>query len=251
MAFSKFSDEDLTDLIRSWSLTSPDYDIGIDLPIKHSEIEEQVSSASSSFSIELSLMEKKFCKEMLEKVSDNLVAFSLLCRSKVSVDKQVYFDRNLPVACANLVRGIMNEKLTIKPPTTSRYYIPLSATNSTPGFGPSLGVDSLTTLMQEFLTFNCFEKEKSFVSGDQFEEEDEVSLEILSSSPEVSFSPIVRPRTPRAYTSSVPFGDEVGLSATPIVDPGPFPDEQFQHLGARPKTFRSRKWRKKKSVSFE
>ena len=252
MAYSKFSDEDLMDLIRSWSLTSPDYEIGVGIPVKNSEIEEQGSPpVNCGFSIELSPMEMKFGKEMLEKVCENLVNFSLMCRSKVSLEKLRDFDDCLPNACANLVRGIIDEKLTVKPPSTSRYYVNPSfdglKDDSTGDF------DLLAKLMQEFLTLSRSREENCHDDSSYFHEDNEVNLVDLSSSPEDGSTPPVplRPKTPRPndlnVLSDAEANDVVGLVPEGVINP----DVQPRSLGARPKIFRSRKWKKRHSVRFE
>jgi hypothetical protein len=242
MAHSKFYDDELEALIRSWSLTSPDYDIGVVLPIRPSENEEQNSFESdTSFTVELSPLEMRCGRDLLERVSDNLVNFVLLCRSKVSLEEQRAFDENLPSACATLVENILNEKLSIKLPSTLQDFRGSGRDERCSRPDSVDSADFLTSSMKIFLTSGPInEKYRDCSPTETILTDFSPSFEDLS-----GLTSAFRSKTPGPLDQPL-----LDIPDSPTEDLGPRPEELLEErylgLGARPKRFRSRKWMKKK-----
>jgi len=117
---AKIPSEDFEKLFEKWSIMSPDYEIGIDKPIKLSEVkevdeDENAKAKINNIWIDLSESEFKRSQFLLRQATTHLVEFSSMCRSKIDHSDRKNFDEKFPSACAFWLKSMMAREGVIAP----------------------------------------------------------------------------------------------------------------------------------------
>jgi hypothetical protein len=111
------NEEELNDLIKSWRTISPEFEMGKDIPVLPSTVEEEgkvniPEPTLSNFWIKLTPEEFNYTQKLLDDVATHLNVFTSICKSKLRPDEWKLFDNKLPSACAELISGMMIDQRT-------------------------------------------------------------------------------------------------------------------------------------------
>jgi hypothetical protein len=117
MASDSNDDMDLEELIKEWSLNSPGYELGVELPIEVSTVPEESGPFDSlaDFMARFSPEEAEYSRGLLSDVVLRLTDFTALCKSKIKPDEWKLLDEKLPEAIAELIKGLMDKRKTVGP----------------------------------------------------------------------------------------------------------------------------------------
>lgn len=248
---AEFVDTELEELFKKWSLMSPHYEIGQNLPVIPPQVENvEGPTADKTIWIDLTKEEIIRSQVLLHNVAHDLNVFTSICKSKLSDAEVSLFEEKFPETCVSLIKTLMERH-------RESCLGPRENEPKITGTSGSSGTLLLSASLSDFMKLNSNPElfaqaiAKLHNCGLQFcplkgVPEDEVEF-YRSDSEMTCYAGFANPDFPISGgrdSSVVPW--EVSYDPAPEE---PIQEEMIEEdylaKGARPKKLRSRQWRKR------